>query len=102
MAPLVATLVHNNTCNSTIRFAPNELISRLEPMTIPEQATATQNPTVTQRVDQLRKWRLLATQALNKVADKAIPIKVRWELGQKVWLEAKNLVLPYGSVKLTP
>jgi hypothetical protein len=24
------------------------------------------------------------------------------ELGQKVWLEVKNLALPYGSIKLAP
>jgi len=26
----------------------------------------------------------------------------RWKKGQEVWLEAKNLSLPYGSVKLAP
>ena len=52
---------------------PNELISSLEPMTILEQAMATQNPIATQRIDQLRERRLLATQALNKAADKARP-----------------------------
>jgi hypothetical protein len=83
-------------------YTPNELISGLEPMTIPEQVTATQNPTATQRVDQLREWRLLATRALNKAVDKAKPTQARWELGQKVWLEAKNLALPYGSTKLAP
>jgi len=25
-----------------------------------------------------------------------------FQLGQKVWLKAKNLALPYGSVKLAP
>ena len=83
-------------------YAPNKLISGLEPMTIPEQVTVTQNPTASHQINQLREWRLLATQALNEAADKARPTEAQWKLGQKVWLEAKNLVLPYGSVKLTP
>ena len=36
MALLVATLIHNNTRNSTTGFTPNKLISRLEPITIPK------------------------------------------------------------------
>jgi len=98
----LATLVHNNARNATTGYAPNELISGIEPMTIPEQVTATQNPTATQRIDQLRKQRTLATQALNEAADRARPTEARWKLGQKVWLEAKNLALPYGSAKLAP
>ena len=43
----LATLVHNNAKNSTTGYTPNELISGLEPMTIPKQVTATQNPTAT-------------------------------------------------------
>jgi hypothetical protein len=29
-------------------------------------------------------------------------MEARWKKGQKVWLEAKNLSLPYGSIKLAP
>ena len=68
-------LVHNNVRNSTTGYTPNELISGLEPMTIPEQVTVTQNPTATQQVDQLKEQRLLTTRALNEAADKAKPTK---------------------------
>jgi len=44
----LATLVHNNARNATTGYALNELISGIEPMTIPKQVTATQNPTATQ------------------------------------------------------
>ena len=98
----LATLVHNNARNATTGYAPNELISGIEPMTIPEQVTVTQNPMATQRVDQLRERRALATRALNEAAEKARPTEARWKLGQKVWLEAKNLALPYRSAKLAP
>jgi hypothetical protein len=29
-------------------------------------------------------------------------MEARWKKGQKVWLEAKNLSLPYRSIKLAP
>ncbi len=62
----------------------------------------TENPLAEQRVTQLRQWRILATQALNNAAGKARPTEAKWSVGQKVWLEAKNLALPYGMVKLAP
>jgi hypothetical protein len=36
------------------------------------------------------------------VANQQKPTEVRWKKGQKVWLEAKNLSLPYRSIKLAP
>jgi len=44
----------------------------------------------------------MATQALNRVAQKHTLDTPRWTKGQKVWLNAKNLMLPYGSIKLAP
>ena len=39
---------------------------------------------------------------LNNVAEKARPMEPKWSIGQKVWLEVKNLALLYGTVKLAP
>jgi hypothetical protein len=69
----ITTLIHNNARNSTTGFTPNELISRLEPMTIPKQAMVTQNPLAGQRVEQLRERQLLTTQALNEAVAKVRP-----------------------------
>src|SRR5216683_3850355 len=38
--------------------------------------------------------------ALNNAANSKSPLTNMFKQGQKVWLEAKNLALPYGSVKL--
>jgi hypothetical protein len=40
--------------------------------------------------------------ALNKVANCKVPLSSLFKSRQKVWLEAKNLALPYGLVKLAP
>jgi hypothetical protein len=44
----------------------------------------------------------MATQALIRVAKKHGPPKAKWKQGQQVWLEVKNLLLPYGTIKLPP
>jgi hypothetical protein len=69
---------------------------------MPHQATGLDNPLAEQRVRQLREWRILVTQALNQAAQPHQPKEAQWKRGQKVWLDAKNLALPYGSIKLAP
>ncbi len=101
MLPL-ATLVHNNARNTTTGLAPNHLLNGLEPMATPDQTTNSDNPAVQARVDQLRQRRKQVIEALNKAANSKSPATNVFRLRQKVWLEAKNLALPYGSVKLVP
>jgi hypothetical protein len=45
---------------------------------------------------------VLAREALNRAANCHSPSENVFLLGQRVWLDAKNLMLPYGSVKLAP
>jgi len=99
MLPL-ATLVHNNAWNSTIGLTPNLLLNGLEPVITPDQTSHSDNPAARSRVDQLRQWRKQATAALNGAANSKTPATDMFKHGQKVWLEAKNLALPYGLVKL--
>jgi Chromo (CHRromatin Organisation MOdifier) domain len=44
----------------------------------------------------------MAIHTLNKVAYKTTIPPSAWKVGQPVWLEGKNLPLPYGTVKLAP
>src|SRR5216683_6624914 len=101
MLPL-ATLVHNNARNSTTGLTLNLLLNGLEPAATPDQSSASDNPAARERVDQLRQRRKQAITALNKTANRNSPAKNVFKHGQKVWLEAKNLALPYGSIKLAP
>src|SRR6266851_5197268 len=98
----LATLVHNNSANSTTRLAPNQLLIGREPPATPAQVERADNPLAELRVKQLRERRIMATQALNRMAQKHSPGLLRWTKGQKVWLNAKNLTLPYGTIKLAP
>jgi hypothetical protein len=98
----IATLVHNNSANSTTRLAPNQLLIGREPPATPVQGEGTDNPLAEQRVRQLGERRVIVTQALNKAAQSEPLDPPRFTKGQKVWLDMKGLALPYGSIKLAP
>src|SRR5216683_6522334 len=101
MLPL-ATLVHNNARNSTTGLAPNLMLSGLEPAVTPDHTSNSDNPTAREWVDQLRQQRRQAIAALNKAANSKSPAENVFKHRQKVWLEARNLALPHGLVKLAP
>src|SRR5579863_5686676 len=44
----------------------------------------------------------MAAHAINKTANSLGTPETQWKVGQKVWLEAKNLPLPHGTIKLAP
>jgi Integrase zinc binding domain len=98
----IATLVHNNSVNSTTGLAPSQLLIGWEPPITQNQIHETNNQMAKQMAEQLDGSRQLAIQVLNRTANtKGIP-ELQYRMGQKVWLEAKNLPLQYGSPKLTP
>jgi len=69
----IATLVHNNSANSTTGFAPNELLIGWEPPLTMEQGESSNNNTAEQQATNLRNNRTLTTQAINRTAYKETP-----------------------------
>jgi hypothetical protein len=98
----MATAVHNNSRNSTTGFAPNELLIRWEPPLSTEQRSELKNQTAEEYLTNMRCNRLLAIHALNRTAYKMNIPSNQWTVGQLMWLEGKNLPLPYGTAKLAP
>jgi Chromo (CHRromatin Organisation MOdifier) domain len=98
----MATAVHNNSKNSTTGFAPNELLIGWEPPLATGQRSESKNQTVEEYLSNMRRNRLMAIHALNKVAHRVDVSPNRWTTGQLVWLEGKNLPLPHGTAKLAP
>jgi hypothetical protein len=99
--PMV-TAVHNNIRNSTTGFAPNELVIGWEPLLLTEQRSELKNFTAEEHLSNIRRNRLLAIHVLNKVAYRTNISASIWKIKQLVWLEGKNLPLPYGTAKLAP
>ena len=93
----VAMAVHNNLANVTMGKTPHELLIGITPPLSPEQQNDANNVLVHDQVQLLSQYRALAVEALNRKA--TIP-KAKWAIGEQVWLEGKNLSLPYGSAKL--
>jgi hypothetical protein len=98
----IATLVHNNSKNTSTGYAPSKLLIGWEPPLTPAQATSSNNQLAERSAEQLRQHRILATSALNTLANNKAPTEAHYKQGQLVWLEAKNLALPYGTIKLAP
>jgi hypothetical protein len=70
---------------------------------LPEEDIDVTNHTAQERVEQMKLFHRLATKVINKKAQTTtgtmVPVFQEKEL---VWLEAKNLRLPYGMPKLLP
>jgi hypothetical protein len=96
----MVTTIHNNSQNSTTGFAPNELLIGWEPPLAVEQHSELKNQTAEEFLSSMQCNRLMVIHALNKVAYKTETPTLTWKTGQLVWLEGKNLPLPYGIAKL--
>jgi RNase H-like domain found in reverse transcriptase/Integrase zinc binding domain len=99
--PMV-TAVHNNSRNTTTGFTPNELLIGWEPPLSTEQHSESKNLMAEEYLSNIWQNRLLAIHTLNKVAYKTEVLALTWKVGQLVWLEGKDLPLPYGTAKLAP
>jgi hypothetical protein len=99
---LMATAVHNNSKNSTTGFTPNKLLIGWEPPLATEQRSESKNQTAEGYLSNLHRNRLMAIHALNRTTHKTNVPPNQWSVGQLVWLEGKNLPLPYGTAKLAP
>jgi len=96
----VATAVHNNWENATVKVSPVEVIMGSKPKLDGGPDVPTNNQTVEERAHQIKERRAQAITVLNKAAQTMI--KDQYQVGDQVWLEAKNLALPYPTTKLAP
>ena len=80
----LAMLMHNNTKNMMIGYSPNHLIIGLEPAGISDYGEGSDNPLAKIQVNQLRQQRILAQEALNRVANHHFPSQNMFEKGQRV------------------
>src|SRR5712672_3078968 len=98
----VASAVHNNRTNSTLGMTPNEALFGFRPNLYPQTSVDTPNKMVENRLGLLEQKRAQATAAINKAAGTPHIIKEIFRVNDQVWLDAKNLTLPYQSNKLAP
>ena len=97
----IATAVHNNYPNATTHVTPIEALLGYSPRItteIPYPPTTVQ--LVDDRTRKATEKRKQAKEALNEAARATLPDS--YQIGNKVWLEAKHLALPYQMPKLAP
>ena len=88
--------------NSTTKKAPFELIMGHIPR-VHQSAQPFKSPTVEVRMQQIKQARQDAKEALKKAADLEIPTRFEpYQLGDKVWLEGRNLTTTHPTAKLAP
>ena len=96
----IATAVHNNAVNASTKVAPTEALLGYLPRLDYRSPSTSLNPQVETRKETATQKREQAKMALNRLAD-LVP-KDQYQINEKVWLDAKNLSLPYQTLKLAP
>ena len=96
----LATAVHNRATNFTTKVPPSEALLGYLPCLDYRWGQETAIPRVEERLEITKQRREQAKTALNRVAGKAPEDQFRQN--EKVWLEGKNLALPYQTLKLAP
>src|ERR1700760_2947039 len=96
----LATAVHNSWENATIRTTPMEVIMGARPRLDAGPSASSNNQTVEERSHQIVQRREQAIKALNAASGAQVPDQ--FKVGDQVWLEARNLTLPYPTAKLAP
>ncbi|ESK82815.1 hypothetical protein Moror_12271 [Moniliophthora roreri MCA 2997] len=101
-----AEFAHNNRVHSTMKKSPFYLMMGYNPRPLPTTFTKTMIPSVETRLSELKKLReetySLMELAQRKIEGTAKHIHMPFTIGQKVWLEGKNLNFGYPSKKLAP
>jgi len=98
----LATAVHNNQKNSTTGLSPNQIILGYDLKLNPAITTPSINETTEERIRLMEERQAQATAALNQVTEKSGTPLAQYNTGDQVWLEGKNLRLPYQATKLAP
>src|SRR5258707_11234956 len=98
----IATAVHNNRRNTTTGLSPNQILLGYETTLIPSSFEDTNNQTTLERTEHVARSPAQAIEAINRADhDGAIPPS-QFKVHDQVWLDAKNLRLPYHTTTLAP
>ena len=98
----LASTVHNNQRNSTTSLSPNQVLLGYNILLNPDLVSSVINKTAEEHVKIMEQWRAQATVALNEVAERSGVPLAQYSSGSQVWLEGKNLYLPFQATKLAP
>jgi hypothetical protein len=88
--------------NQTLGLSPNQILWGHEATLLPANIHPTSNEATEKRMTLLKEYQERAISTIQKLATKSRTPPKQYQVGDAVWLEAKNLKLPHQSSKLTP
>jgi hypothetical protein len=102
----LAQFAHNARTHEAIKQSPFQLMYGTKPVALTEVSEKTNSPVANDRINQLYKSReealaahdLARVKKMERTTNRTKPFKVN----DQVWLESKNLKIPYQSRKLAP
>jgi hypothetical protein len=97
---VLASAVHNNQRNTMMGLSPNQILLGYEITLNPKNTSPTTTEFAKECHHIMMEWRAQVTTAINQAAEKQGKPEAQYTMGAQVWLEGKNLKLPYQSTKL--
>jgi hypothetical protein len=102
----LAQFAHNARTHEAIKQSPFQLMYGTKPVALPEVSEKTNSPVANDRINQLYKSREEALAAHDlarvKMMERTTNCTKPFKVNDQVWLESKNLKIPYQSRKLAP
>jgi hypothetical protein len=98
----LALAVHNNWKNMTMGLSPNQVLLGYEITLSPGQMSSTTNKLAKECSHIMMEQWVQVIAAINQAAEKLGKPEAQYTVGAQVWLEGKNLKLPYQLTKLVP
>jgi hypothetical protein len=98
----LASAIHNNQKNMTTGLLPNQVLLGYKITLNLGQTSPTTNESAKECSHVMMEWQVQAITAINQAAEKLGKPEAQYTVGAQVWLEGKNLKLPYQLTKLAP
>jgi hypothetical protein len=97
---VLALAIHNNQRNTMTGLSPNQILLGYEITLNPRDTSPTTTKSAKECHCIMMEWRAQAIMAINQAVKKMGRQEAQYTMGAQVWLEGKNLKLPYQSTKL--
>jgi len=102
----IAQFTHNSHTHEALKQSPFQLMYGTSPVALPLVSNKTNMPTANNRINSLFRAQeeALATHnlACAKMMERTMRKMKPFKVNDKVWLESRNLKIPYQSKKLAP
>jgi hypothetical protein len=96
----LASAMHNNRRNATTGLLPNQALLGYDTTLNPRYTSSTLNKSAEEHSCIMMEQQVQAITAINQAVEKIGKPEAQYTMGAQVWLEGKNLRLPYQSTKL--